>query len=168
MDFDLEELAAIIEQLDKTEFTEFRFEKGDLNLLVRRGTPAEGGGAPEFASTTPLEATTPNSARPTAPLDAPATLAAEPAAPAPASSSDEIVVTAPMLGTFYRSPKPGERPFVEVGDKVELDSVLGIIEVMKLMNSVPAGAEGEVTAIYATDGDLVEFDQPLFAIRPIA
>jgi acetyl-CoA carboxylase biotin carboxyl carrier protein len=73
-----------------------------------------------------------------------------------------------MLGTFYRSPKPGDAPFVEVGDKVETDSVVGIVEVMKLMNSVAAGVAGEVTAVHAQNGDLVEFDQPLFSVRPIA
>ncbi|MFH5822936.1 acetyl-CoA carboxylase biotin carboxyl carrier protein [Georgenia sp. AZ-5] len=76
-----------------------------------------------------------------------------------------VLVRAPMLGTFYRSPKPGEPPFAEPGDTVEADSVLCIIEVMKLMNSVVAGVAGEVVASYARDGELVEFDQPLFVIR---
>jgi acetyl-CoA carboxylase biotin carboxyl carrier protein len=72
-----------------------------------------------------------------------------------------------MLGSFYRSPKPGEAPFVEVGDKVDVDSVVAIVEVMKLMNSVTAGVAGEITAVHAQNGDLVEFDQPLFSVRPI-
>jgi acetyl-CoA carboxylase biotin carboxyl carrier protein len=73
-----------------------------------------------------------------------------------------------MLGTFYGAPKPGEEPFVRVGDIVEPDSVVCIIEVMKLMNSVRAGMAGEVVAVLASDGSLVEYDQALIAIRPLA
>ena len=75
------------------------------------------------------------------------------------------LVTAPMLGTFYGAPKPGEPAFVKVGDTVAADSVLCIVEVMKLMNSVAAGADGEIAAVFVRDGELVEFEQPLFAIR---
>lgn len=160
MDFDLEELAAIIEQLDKTEFTEFRFEKGDTRLLVRRG-PVTAGEAEERgpAPTRPQQPSSPVVAEVehTDPARTPITPAAE-----------DVVITAPMLGTFYRAPKPGEPAFVQAGDKVDADSVLCIVEVMKLMNSVPAGVQGEVTAVYASDGELVEFGQALFAIRPIA
>lgn len=70
-----------------------------------------------------------------------------------------------MLGTFYTAPKPGERPFVQVGDVIERDSVLCIIEVMKLMNSVHAEYSGTVVAVHANDGDLVEFGQPLFSVQ---
>jgi acetyl-CoA carboxylase biotin carboxyl carrier protein len=72
-----------------------------------------------------------------------------------------------MLGIFYRSPKPGDPAFVEIGDKVAADSVVCIVEVMKLMNSMTAGVSGEITAVHAQNGDLVEFDQPLFSVRPI-
>ena len=74
----------------------------------------------------------------------------------------------PMLGTFYRSPKPGEAPFVEVGDKIDADTVVGIVEVMKLMSSITAGVTGEVTKVFAQNGQLVEADQPLFAVRTAA
>ena len=76
-----------------------------------------------------------------------------------------ILVTSPMLGTYYGAPKPGEPAFVQVGDAVSADAVLCIVEVMKLMNSVTAGAAGEVAAVFVNDGDLVEYEQPLFAIR---
>ena len=178
MDIDLEELAAIIEQLDKTEFTDFLYEKGELRLHVRRG-----GHIPEGAIQSPAAAvavaapaaTPPVAAQPAEPAAAPA-----PAAPAPdvvtsnghspAMSPDalpagHILVTSPMLGTYYGAPKPGEPAFVQVGDAVSADAVLCIVEVMKLMNSVTAGAAGEVAAVFVKDGDLVEFEQPLFAIR---
>lgn len=174
MNLDLEELAAIIEQLDKTEFTDFRFEHGDLRIQVRRGGHfPDAVAAP--ASTVSVAAAAPAAAP--APV-APASPAPVPGhSPAPAgpnaagSPSAEnlpeghIAVTAPMLGTFYGAPKPGEPAFVRVGDVVEADSTLCIVEVMKLMNSVTAGVAGEVSAVFVADGDLVEFGQPLFAIK---
>ncbi|MCG2621186.1 acetyl-CoA carboxylase biotin carboxyl carrier protein [Arthrobacter sp. I2-34] len=172
MNIDLEELAAIIEQLDKTDFTDFRYEHGDLRIQVRRGgyyddAPA----AARQPAAVPAAAPEAGTAAP-----APAVPAVPAAASAPASSSitaanlpdGHIAVTAPMLGTFYSAPKPGEPAFVKVGDVVDADSVLCIVEVMKLMNSVSAGAAGEVSAVFVNDGDLVEFEQPLFAIKATA
>lgn len=75
-------------------------------------------------------------------------------------------VASPLLGIFYRAPKPGEPPFVEVGSKVTEDTVVGIIEVMKLMNSVCAGVKGEVVEILAENEALVEFDEILLRVRP--
>ncbi len=71
---------------------------------------------------------------------------------------------APLLGTFYSAPKPGEPPFVKVGDRVEPDTVVCIVEVMKLMNSVNAGVAGVIAAVHVRDGELVEYDQPLFTV----
>jgi len=75
-------------------------------------------------------------------------------------------VASPLLGIFYRAPKPGEPPFVEVGSRVEEDTVIGIIEVMKLMNSVRAGVKGEVVEILAENAALVEYDEVLLRLRP--
>lgn len=170
MNFDLEELAAIIEQLDQTEFTDFRFEHGDLRLHVSRG--GSGSGIEPF--TAPAASSAPASA----PAPNPETPAATPAASVPAASAasgtgldpqnlpeGHVVVKAPMLGTFYGAPKPGAAPFVTVGDAVGPETTLCIIEVMKLMNSVPAGVSGEVAAVFLADGDLAEFEQPLFAVK---
>jgi len=71
-----------------------------------------------------------------------------------------------LLGTFYRAPKPGAPPFVEVGAKVEPDTIIGIIEVMKLMNTVRAGTSGRVCEIRAGDGSLVEYGETLLSIDP--
>jgi acetyl-CoA carboxylase biotin carboxyl carrier protein len=164
MDLDLEELAAVIELLDKADFTDFRYEKGDLRIAVRRGGPPLDDGRPS-APAQPVAAST------TQPAAAGAQRALSPQVPtttAPVVPEDGIVlVRSGMLGSFYRSPKPGDPPFVEIGDKVEVDSVVCIVEVMKLMNSVPAGVAGEITAVHAQNGDLVEFGQPLFSVRPI-
>ena len=72
-----------------------------------------------------------------------------------------------MLGTFYHAPKPGADPFVKPGDEVKTDTVIGIIEVMKLMNSVPAGIDGIVTEMVAPNGELVEHGETLIRIKPL-
>jgi len=84
----------------------------------------------------------------------------------PPSEPGLTEVASPLLGIFYRAPKPGEPPFVEVGSKVVEDTVIGIIEVMKLMNSVRAGVRGEVVEILAENGALVEYDEILLRLRP--
>lgn len=94
---------------------------------------------------------------------------AEPTGPAPQpdataepdSPTGGVLVTAPLVGTFYRAPEPGADPFVEVGSPVEVDQTVGIVEAMKLMNPVKAAKAGTVTAIHAENGQMVEFDQPL-------
>jgi acetyl-CoA carboxylase biotin carboxyl carrier protein len=100
------------------------------------------------------------------------------AAPAPAvaaapdgrarQSNDEglVEVKSPLLGVFYRAPKPGEPAFVEVGSRVEEDTVIGIIEVMKLMNSARAGVRGEVVEMLAVNGEMVEHGEALMLVRP--
>lgn len=157
MDIDLEELASLIELLKEADFSEFRYERGDTRLLVRRG---ELGSADAFDDR-PRQAI----ARPpavTRAVAAPATSAC------PIVPEGAVTVTAPLLGTFYRRPKPGEAPFVQVGDRVESDTVLCIVEVMKLMNSVHAGQTGTLVAVHADDGELVEFGASLFSILPDA
>lgn len=168
MDIDFEELAIFIETLENTDFTHFLYEKGDVRIEVRRG------GAVDM----PAPAVSPNSvaappspsALPAAPAPTPASAAAPvgTAATAPVHTDGEVVVTAPLLGTVYLAPKPGEAPFVEIGSAVLAESSLCIVEVMKLMNTVHAGTGGVVTAIHVRDGELVEHGQALFSIRPDA
>lgn len=78
-----------------------------------------------------------------------------------------LVVRAPNLGTFYKAPKPGAPPYVEIGDEVEPDTEICVIEVMKLFTPVRAGVAGIVRKVFVSDTELVEFDQPLFLIEPI-
>lgn len=84
----------------------------------------------------------------------------------PPSEPGLAEVPSPLLGIFYRAPKPGEPPFVEVGDNVEAETVVGIIEVMKLMNTVRAGVRGKMTEILAENGALVEYGEILMRVRP--
>ena len=105
-----------------------------------------------------------------APAAAPAAAAPAPAAPAAAAAAapaarDENLVTAPMVGTFYASPAPGAKSFVEVGQEVRVGQVLCIIEAMKMMNQIESERAGKVVAVLAKNGEPVEFGQPLFAIE---
>ena len=85
-----------------------------------------------------------------------------------ASEPDLAEVTSPLLGIFYRAPRPGEPPFVEIGSRVEQDTVIGIVEVMKLMNAVPAGVKGKIVEILRENGALVEYGDVLLRVRPEA
>jgi acetyl-CoA carboxylase biotin carboxyl carrier protein len=161
MDIDFAELASLVALLKEADFSEFRYEKGDVRINVRRGALDDNDStpAPRVAADAsgPVAAPAPV-ARPAAPASLPAVASAQTVAGA-------LAVKAPMLGTFYASPKPGEPAFVQVGDRVGTDTVLCIVEVMKLMNSVHAGVRGTVVAVHANNGDLVEFGQTLFSIQ---
>ena len=104
---------------------------------------------------------------------APAADAAAAAAPAAAVTAAVVAsgggaeIPAPLLGTFWHAPRPGAAPFVKPGDTVEADTIIGIIEVMKLMNSVPAGIAGTVLDVVAPNGELVEHGQTLIRIQPV-
>ncbi len=100
------------------------------------------------------------------PSSSPAQTSPSPPILAPAAPDPTLHdVAAPLLGTFYRAPKPGAPPFVEVGAHVEADTIVAIIEVMKLMNTVRAGVRGTVTEILVADGALVEYGEPLMRVR---
>jgi acetyl-CoA carboxylase biotin carboxyl carrier protein len=143
------DVAEITRLLDESDFDELDLEVDGMKLSLRRA-----GGA--------------KSPRPVAP--APPAAAAQPAPPVIAPSAHDAgqhIVTAPLLGTFYRSPRPGAPPFIEVGSEVEPDTVIGILEVMKLMNTVRAGAHGWVAQILARDGALVEYGEALLRVSRI-
>lgn len=151
-----DDVERIIRLLEASQFDELHLELEGLKLdLRRRGAPAAARPAPLVP---PAQA--PQSPAPAAPV------VKEPPKAAPAPADGLVEVKAPMLGTFYLAPKPGAEPFVTVGGRVEPDTVIGIVEVMKLMNSVAAGVRGEVVEIVAPDGQLVEFEQVLLRVRP--
>ncbi len=156
---DIQEIMRLIEV---SNFDELTLETNGLKLMLRRGAAA--GAAP--AVTALPAAMLPAVAPAPAPEPRPAAPAAAPAVAASADAGQDV--PSPMLGTFYRAPKPGAPPFVEVGAQVEADTVIGIIEVMKLMSTVRAGLRGRVTQILASDGVLVEFGEVLLRISPAA
>jgi len=142
------DVAEIMRLLEQSSFDSLSLEIDGVKLNLQRGSPA------------PL--------RPTAAATPAAESQPVPSAPPkskPPSEPGLAEVISPLLGIFYRAPKPGEPPFVEVGSQVAEDTVIGIIEVMKLMNSVRAGARGEVVEILAENGALVEFDEILLRVR---
>jgi acetyl-CoA carboxylase biotin carboxyl carrier protein len=166
MDVDFEELALFLEALEGSDFSHFLYEKGDLRIEVRRGADT----AADGASASPASASPP-SAHPavSAPQNAPAPEPAPSAsvkAPAHEREAGDIDITAPLLGSVYLAPKPGEPRFVEVGSTVTAGSTVCIIEVMKLMNSVQSPVDGTVVALHVADGELVEFGHAIFTIRP--
>ncbi len=146
---DIQEIMRLIEE---SQFDELVIETNGVKLQLRRGSAA--------ATAAPVRAPAPAAASAAA---APVA-AAMPAAQRPAGAGRDV--TSPMLGTFYRAPKPGAPPYVEVGTPVEADTVIGIIEVMKLMNTVRAGLRGRVHEILASDGALVEFGETLIRVAP--
>jgi acetyl-CoA carboxylase biotin carboxyl carrier protein len=89
-----------------------------------------------------------------------------PSPQSPVPSPNGLAIDAPMLGTFYRAEAPGAAPFVDVGARVEPDTVVCLIEVMKMMNSIPAGVSGTIAEICARNGELVEYGEPLFRVEP--
>ena len=91
---------------------------------------------------------------------------AEEPAPTAATADGAVTIDAPMLGVFYRAPSPGAPPFVDVGTRIERDTIVCVIEVMKMMNSVPAGVVGTIAEIHVENAEAVEFGQPLFRVMP--
>jgi acetyl-CoA carboxylase biotin carboxyl carrier protein len=164
-DDDVREILRII---DESELDELRIETPDFRLHVRRGgapLPSEAP-APAVPRTAAAAAESEGVATPEA--REPGAEAAPPAAPANASVNGAATIEAPMLGTFYRASAPGEEPFVDVGSDVEPDTVVCLIEVMKMMNSVKAGVAGRVVEVCARNAELVEYGEPLFRVDPAA
>ena len=154
-----DDIDEIIRLIDNSNFDELKLEIGDTRIELRRN------GARSSPSASPAPATT--TAAATHHTPAPIKPAARAHAPAPAPPrGDEIDVPAPQLGIFYHAPRPGEPPFVSVGDEVEADTVIGIIEVMKLMNTVAAGVAGIVTEVVAPNGESVKQGDTLIRVRP--
>ena len=143
------DVAEIMRLVENSKFDELNLEIDGVKLTLRRtGAPQPGGVDAAYAPAAPT------GARTAAPIAA--------TVPSDARSRD---IASPMLGTFYRSPKPGSAPFVEIGSVVEEDSVIAIIEVMKLMNTVRAGVKGVITEILPADETLVEFGEVLMRAR---
>jgi acetyl-CoA carboxylase biotin carboxyl carrier protein len=161
-----EEVAAILRLIDDVEFKEISLRMGDLSISMRRGAP----------DGEPLAAPAPPPQTASAPAPSPAPM---PATPPPAGGltdgngaesghTPRLTVVSPLLGTFYRRASPSEDPFVDVGSEVSDQSVVCIVEVMKMMNSIQAGVSGRVVEVLVEDGQLVESGADLFVVEPAA
>lgn len=159
---DLKEIKAVIDLMTRNGLSEFELEKGDFKLRVRRGPGGEW-----------ITNATPSAPSPTvhhhhAPIAAPAVAAAAPVSVpvAPSGSSSHSQIVSPMVGTFYRSPSPDSPPYIEAGQEVNEDTVVCIIEAMKVMNEIKAETKGIIVEVLAQNGKPVEFGKPLFSVRP--
>ena len=147
-----EDVQEILRLIDDSEVAELRLEIEGLSLYVRRGRTGVAEPLPEPGPLPGAEA---------------ATAAASAAPDADSEPADDLfTVTAPMIGTFYRAEAPGAAPFVEVGAHVEEGTVVCLIEVMKMMNSIPAGVVGTIAEVCVENARAVEYGTPLFRIRP--
>ena len=138
----LAEIQALIKTLDNSSIEKFEYECDEYRLSLKKGS-----------STVVVKKTQ-----------------AEPVVEEEAADAEEkelIEITAPMVGTFYSATEPGAEPFVKVGSKIDADSVICILEAMKLFTEVEADVTGEIVEILAKDGDLVEYGQPLFSVKAI-
>ena len=157
MQLDHEQLHRLLEALGESDIQEFRLEGDDFRLEIRRNLPAQTVMAPVMPA--------PVAAAAAAPVGS-----SEPASAPPASTatrSDLLEVTAPMVGTFYRAPAPGEPPFVEVGTRINVGQAVCILEAMKLMNELESEVGGEVVEILVDNGTPVEFGQVLMRVKPV-
>jgi acetyl-CoA carboxylase biotin carboxyl carrier protein len=148
---DIRKIKKLIELLEESGLAELEISEGEESVRIARFTQGATVVAPGAQAAMPA---------PAAPAQS-----ATPPAPAPAERRDENLVTAPMVGTFYGSPAPGAKPFVEIGHEVRVGQVLCIIEAMKMMNQIESERAGKVVAVLAKNGEPVEFGQPLFAIE---
>jgi acetyl-CoA carboxylase biotin carboxyl carrier protein len=155
------DVAEIMRLVEQSGFDSLTLEMDGIKLSLRRGGAVEG--AVESSRDAKASETAVSSSQPQ-PQPQPPALPVATVAPAVADPNLHEV-TAPLLGTFYRSPKPGAPPFVEVGAHVEEDTIVAIIEVMKLMNTVRAGVRGAVTEILVADGALAEYGETLLRVR---
>ena len=160
MQLDHDQLHKLLDALGESDIQEFRLEGDDFRLEVRRNLPVTAVAAP----VAPVVQAVP----PAPVVDVPAQGETASAAPPPAagSRSDLVDVTAPMVGTFYTAPAPGEAPFVEIGHRINAGQTICILEAMKLMNELEAEVAGEVVEILLDNGTPVEFGQVLMRVKP--
>lgn len=151
---DIRKIKKLIELVEESGITELEVQEEEGTVRISRAAPAVAPAAIQYA------------AAPVAPVAAPA---AAPAAAAPAEAPAAEIsghqVRSPMVGTFYRSPSPEAKAFVEVGQTVKVGDALCIVEAMKMMNRIESDKAGVVKAILVNDGEAVEFDQPLIVIE---
>ena len=163
MDLTHNDIQSILKIIDAAEhLDEIEIVYGDFRLhVVRNGNGNLREAPPRAAASTQPAATKAVAAKP-----APEPVTAEVRTAAEMVPDGAVAIRAPMLGVFYRAPSPGEKPFVEVGQRVRADDTVALLEVMKLFNSIRAGLDGEVVKILVDDGSMVEFDQALIFVKP--
>lgn len=158
---DLKDIKAIIDLMKKNSISEFELERQDFKIKLKRGSVAGGEEVAPQLYMPPVAALPAVPTVVTAPVPQSMTIASA----APASS--EVEIKSPMIGTFYRSPSPEAGAYVEIGTEVGPDTVVCIIEAMKVMNEIKAEVKGVITQILVENAKPVEFGQPMFKVRPL-
>ena len=159
---DLQDIRQIVDLMAKNDLSVFNLEHGNFKIKLRRGCDIEA--AKDLLSKMPMSATV--AALPQQVMAAPQPVAAASVAPAaPAAESHGPTINSPMVGTFYRAPGTGEKTFVNVGDSVDENTVVCIIEAMKVMNEIKAEASGIVVRVLVEEGKPVQYGQALFELR---
>jgi acetyl-CoA carboxylase biotin carboxyl carrier protein len=165
---EINELKELIEFLKENNIGEFDLERGDLKVRIKFGHPSHAAPPSALDMARLSQLLTPGQHAPAAPsqgIHAVASSSPVPAAEAPAEEEALHIVKSPIVGTFYESSSPGAAAFVKIGDEIESGQVLCIVEAMKLMNEIESDAAGEVVKRLVTNGQPVEYGQPLFALR---
>ena len=152
-----DDIREILRLIDESDVEELRIETEAFSLYVLRGNAA----APSSGAEMPVRAAVDAASPSRAPADDDAAADAQTDA-----ATDVFTISAPLLGTFYRAGAPGSPPFVRVGARVEPHTIVGLIEVMKMMNPVPAGVVGMIVEVCAENAQLVEYGAPLFHVEP--
>jgi acetyl-CoA carboxylase biotin carboxyl carrier protein len=165
----MEELRELIALLRDNGLAEFELEQEGFRVRLRRDVEYSDGASP-LSAPGASENRTPGSTRAaaTAPAAQPASAVHHPGAQAETAASEDQglhIIPSPIVGTFYRAASPNAEPFVKIGSQVKSDTVVCIIEAMKLMNEIQAEISGEVTKIYVENGQPVEYGQPLFGLK---
>lgn len=170
--FKLHEIREIIKLIDQSSIQELNLEWEGSKLSIKKNLPAQVTPQLAVAQSQPVQVQPPASvAVPPAVAAQPAPVQVETAPPAGAAAAavegeNLHTIVAPMVGTFYRAPEPGKPPYVQPGDKVTTNTVVCILEAMKLFNEIEAEVNGEIVKVLVEDGQLVEYGQPLFLVKP--
>ena len=160
MELEFNELRELLTVINQTDIAEFTLKSGEFELMVRKGAPLE-------TYVPPANGLASSSVLPPLPPTSVPNVVASPAPSAPPRANEKLLtVTAPMVGTFYRSPAPDEPPFVDMGDRIRPGQTVCIIEAMKLMNELESEVAGEIVEILAKNGDPVEYGQVLMRVNP--
>ncbi len=152
---DLNKIKQVVDLMKKSDLSEFEIQDQEFKLRIKRDLP----GRALAAAPAPVAAAAPVAAPAPAPVAAPAPAAA------PVADPSIKLVTSPMVGTFYATPSPENPPFVTVGSPIKADSVVCIIEAMKVMNEIQSEIAGTVVECLVANGTSVEFGQPLFRVK---
>ena len=163
----MEELRELITLMRENGVAELELEREEFRVRLRRDSvSSQSSHVGEAAHPTPAPAPAPEPVSGPAPAPVSAAHPGAQATTAASQDQDLHIIPSPIVGTFYRSPSPTADPFIKIGTNVEHDTVVCIIEAMKLMNEIQAEASGEVVKIYVENGQPVEYGQPLFGIKP--